>query len=139
MTAAKRAFTSESFYKYLGEHKLMGSRCKSCGAQHVPPRPICPACHGAEMAWEALSGQGTLLAFTTIHIAPTAMIEAGYGRDNPYCAGIVKLDEGPAVSAQILNVDPSQPDSIAIGTRLHVTFVERGEGEERRTFLAFQP
>jgi len=139
MTMDERDFTSASFYKFLGEHKLMGSRCSSCGALHVPPRPICTDCHGEEMEWEMMGGDGTLLAFTTIHIAPTAMIEAGYRRDNPYCAGIVKLDEGPAISAQILKVDASQPDSIAIGTRLHVAFVQRGEDELQRTFLAFQP
>ena len=90
------------------------------------------------MAWVELSGRGKLAAFTTVHIAPTAMIEAGYGRDNPYCAGIVQLDEGPAISAQILDVDASQPAKIAIGTPLEVAFVERGEGEDRHTYLAFE-
>jgi uncharacterized OB-fold protein len=90
------------------------------------------------MEWVELSGQGKLIAFTTVHIAPTAMIEAGYGRNNPYCTGIVQLQEGPAISAQILDVDATQPETIAIGTPMQVTFVERGEGEEQRTFLAFK-
>ena len=81
------------------------------------------------MAWESLSGRGTLVAFTTIHIAPTAMVEAGYGRDNPYCTGIVKLDEGPSISAQILGVDSKQPEQIAIGTQVEVIFVEGAETE----------
>jgi uncharacterized OB-fold protein len=132
-------FTSTSFNRFLGEQRLMGSRCSSCGALHLPPRPLCPACHGEELEWVEMSGRGTLRAFTTIHIAPTAMIEAGYGRKKPYCAGIVQLDEGPAVSAQILGVDPSQPDQIAIGTSLKVAFVKRGEGEARRSYLAFAP
>jgi uncharacterized OB-fold protein len=90
------------------------------------------------MTWEELRGTGRLVAFTTIYIAPTAMIEAGYGRDNPYCTGIVQLDEGPAISAQIMNVDPGRPEQIQIGTPLTVTFVERPEGEKRRTYLAFE-
>ena len=90
------------------------------------------------MAWEEMSGKGKLIAFTTIHIAPTAMIEAGYGRDNPYCTGIVQLEEGPAISAQILGVDPMQPEQITIGTPLRVVFVQRGEGEKKRTYLAFE-
>ncbi len=130
-------FTSASFYQYLAEHKLMGSRCPSCGGLHVPPRPLCPACQGEEMEWVEMSGSGTLLAFTTISIAPTAMIEAGYGKDNPYCTGIVLLEEGPTISAQILGVDVRQPAQIAIGTPLRVAFVERGEGDRRRTYLAF--
>jgi len=133
-----RAFSGTSFYEFLGENKLMGSRCQSCGALHVPPRPICPACYGEEMVWEEMSGQGQLLAFTVVHIAPTAMIEAGYSRKNPYCAGIVRLAEGPAISAQILGVDPVKPKEIEIGTPLTVTFVQRGEGEQARTYLAFE-
>ena len=134
---SERDFDGTSFYKYLGDEKLMGSRCKSCGALHLPPRALCPACFGEEMAWEEMDGRGKLIAFTTVHIAPTAMIGAGYDRKNPYCAGIVQMDEGPAISAQILSVDPSKPAEIEIGTPLRATYVERGEGEEKRTYLAF--
>jgi len=135
---AEREFTSSSFYQFLGEHKLMASRCRSCAALYLPPRPLCPNCHGEEMEWVEMGGSGSLLAFTTIHIAPTAMIEAGYGKDNPYCTGIVRLAEGPAISAQILGVDARQPAQIAVGTKLQVAFVERGEGDKRRTYLAFE-
>lgn len=133
------SFTADTFQERLDEHKFMGSRCQSCDALHLPPRSVCPVCYGDEMHWDELAGKGKLAAFTTVHIAPTDMIEAGYGRDNPYCVGIVQLDEGPSISAQILGVDPTRPEEIEIGTRLTVTFVERGEGEERRTFLAFEP
>jgi uncharacterized OB-fold protein len=134
----KREFTAKSFSEFLDESKLMSSRCQSCGALHIPPRAMCPACYGGEIEWVEMSGQGELLAFTTVHIAPTAMIEAGYGRNNPYCAGIVRLAEGPAISAQIIGVDPAQPEQIAIGTPLRVAFIERGEGEEKHTYLAFE-
>ena len=134
-----KAFTGSSFYQFLGESKLMGSRCQSCGALHLPPRALCPACYSEEMAWEEMSSDGKLLAFTTVHIAPTAMIEAGYDRKNPYCTGIVQLAEGPAVSAQILGVDSARPQEIEIGAPLRMTFVRRGEGEGARTYLAFEP
>jgi uncharacterized OB-fold protein len=130
-------FTSRSFEKFLGEKRLMGTRCSSCGVLHLPPRPLCPTCYGDKLEWVELSGRGKLLAFTNIYIAPTVMLEAGYGRKNPYCAGIVQLDEGPAISAQILGVDPLQPDGISIGTTLKVSYVERGDGEARKSYLAF--
>ncbi|MFZ5916345.1 MAG: Zn-ribbon domain-containing OB-fold protein [Chloroflexota bacterium] len=135
---ADREFSGTSFYQFLGENRLMGSRCQSCGALHLPPRALCPACYGSDMAWEELSGQGKLVAFTAVHIAPTAMIQAGYGRDKPYCAGIVELEDGSRISAQILGVDPSAPEAITIGTPLRVAFVQRGEGEAQRTYLAFE-
>jgi hypothetical protein len=130
--------TGEAFYQYLAEHKLMGSRCQSCGALHLPPRSLCPACYSDELYWEQVSGTGKLVAFTTVHIAPTAMIEAGYGRTNPYCTGIVQLDEGPCISAQITGVDPAAPQEIELGTPVRVAFVQRGEGEDQRTYLAFE-
>ena len=77
---------------------------------------MCPSCFGADMLLEEMSGDGKLIAFTTVHIAPTAMIEAGYGRQNPYCVGVVRLAEGPAISAQIVGVDPISPEEIRIGT-----------------------
>jgi uncharacterized OB-fold protein len=130
--------TGHAFYQYLAEQKLMGSRCQSCGALHLPPRSLCPACYKDELAWEQVSGRGKLVAFTTVHIAPTAMIEAGYGRTNPYCTGIVQLDEGPSISAQITGVDPAAPEEIEVGTPVRVAFAQRGEGEKEHTFLAFE-
>jgi len=135
---SERPFNGTSFRAYLNEHKLMGSQCTACGALHVPPRPLCPACHGQEMTWQPLSGQGKLVAFTTIHIAPTAMLQAGYGRQNPYCTGIVQLEEGPRISAQILDLDATHPLHTWIGTPLQADFIERGEEQERQIYLAFR-
>jgi hypothetical protein len=136
--ASDEPFHSATFYRFLADHKLMASRCAECGKLHVPPRALCPSCHGENMEWVQMSGKGTLVAFTTIHIAPTAMIEAGYGRDNPYCTGIVQLQEGPAISAQILGVDARTPQDITIGSPAQVAFVERGQGDGSQTCLAFE-
>ena len=133
-----RAFSEHSFQAYLSEGKLMGSRSKATGKIYVPPRPIDPETHNDDMEWIELSGKGELAAFTAVFIGPNAMIEAGYDRNNPYLSGIVKLDEGPLISAQILGLDAATPDINIVGTPLTVQFLERGEGEEKRTYLAFR-
>ena len=79
----------------------MGSRCAGCGTLHVPPRAICPECRGTDMAWEQVKGTGTLTAFTCITMVTPALQAEGYGRDNPFCTGVVALDEGPRVVARI--------------------------------------
>jgi hypothetical protein len=135
---SEKAFTPAEFYQFLGEHKLMGTRCRQCGATFLPPRPLCSHCHTGEMEWVELSGKGKLTGFSIISIAPTLMLAAGYDRKNPYCAGFVQLEEGPSISAQILGVDVCRPEAIAIGTPVTVAYVERGEGEARKTYLAFQ-
>ncbi len=132
-----RPFTAASFNQYLAEHKLMATRCEVCGKLYLPPRAICPQCHDEQMAWAELSGKGKLAAFTSVYVGPSAMIAEGYDRNNPYLAGIVELDEGIRVSARILGLDAKAPDVAWIGTPVTVTFLERGEGEEKRVTLAF--
>ena len=136
--ASVRPFTSASFDAFLNEKKLMGSRCASCDENFLPPRAICPACFDDQLEWVELDGKATLAAFTSIFIAPTAMIDAGYGRDQPYVAGVVELADGVKMSAQILGLDAANPEQIKIGTPLQAEFVERGEGDEAQTFLAFR-
>jgi uncharacterized OB-fold protein len=132
-------FTAFSFNQFLNEKKLMGSRCSRCGGLYLPPRAICPKCHADAMEWVELCGRGKLAAFTSVYIAPTVMVSAGYGRDNPYLTGIVELEEGVKISARILGVDPREPTAIQVGTPLRVDFIEQGEGGEKKTLLAFQP
>lgn len=133
-----RPFSVAGFNQYLAEHRLMAVRCADCGALALPPRGICPACRSEGMEWVETTGKGKLAAFTVIYIAPTFMIEQGFGREKPYVSGIVELDEGPRISAHILGLDPSQPEKISIGTPLVVDFVEYKSGEKSQAYLAFR-
>ena len=96
-------------------------------------------CHSDKMEWAQMKGTGSLAAVTCIFIGPPSMLEEGYSRDNPYCAGAITLDEGPRVVARIEEVDTLNPESITIGTRLEVKFLHRGTDSNRKTLLAFQP
>jgi uncharacterized OB-fold protein len=133
-----RPLTAASFKQFLNEKKLMGSRCLKCHALYLPPRQICPKCHGDQLEWIEMSGRGKLAAFTSIYIGPSRMIAEGFDRNKPYCTGIVELDEGVKISARILGVDASQPETIQIGTPLMIEFLERGEVEQPATILAFK-
>jgi len=132
-----RPFTASSFNQYLTEHRLMGTRCPACNATYLPPRAICPTCHGDALEWVELSGRGKLAAFTSIYVGPSAMVAEGYDRNNPYVSGIVATEEGARISARIVGVDARQPDIAWIGTPVTVTFLDRGEGAGRSTVLAF--
>ena len=140
------AITAASFDQFISEKKLMGSKCRKCGALYASPRPICLKCYSSEMEWAELRGKGKLVAFTVIGVGPAPMVAAGYDRDHPYCSGIVELEEGPRISAQIVGVDAAHPEDIKIGTPLTLDFVERGKfawGGElakiKKTFPAFRP
>jgi uncharacterized OB-fold protein len=125
----EKEFTAASFYRSLDRGKLMGSKCKKCGALLLPPRPFCGQCLGDEMEWFQFLGRGKLVSYSVVRVGTTSYEEKGYGRDNPYCWGVVELDEGPRISALLLGADPSRPDSIEIGQRLQVVFPDKREGE----------
>lgn len=86
-----------------------------------------------------MNGTGKLAAFTSISIGPPAMQAEGYDRENPYCTGVVKLDEGPRIVARIEGVDARNPESIDIGMPVTAMYRHRSSGEDRTTQLAFRP
>jgi uncharacterized OB-fold protein len=135
----ERPFSDISYEKFLNEEKLMGSQCKGCGTQYVPPRSICLGCYRSDMEWVEMQGRGKLAAFTCITIAPPFMIEQGYNRKNPYCSGVVALEEGGRVDARIEGVDCSKPNEIKIGMPLKVKYLHRQDGDKKETYLAFEP
>jgi hypothetical protein len=136
---AERPFSDISYELFLNEKKLMGSRCKGCGAMYVPPRAICIDCYGSDMEWTEMKGKGRLAAFTCISIPPPFMIAQGYNRKNPYCTGVVELAEGARVDARIEGVDCAKPEDIRVGMPLKVKYLHREEGEKKETYLAFEP
>jgi uncharacterized protein len=131
--------TTATFRHHLESHKLTGSRSGKDRPIFIPPRPIDPEHVNDRMELVELSGRGRLVSFSVVPTASSEMIAAGYGRDNPYCVGIVQLDEGPSISAQIVGVDTKNPASIAIGTAVRAEYIERAAGEKKRTVLAFAP
>ena len=135
----ERPFTDLSYEQFLNEEKIMGCRCKKCQALYLPPRPICIKCFGDEMEWVEMKGKGKLAAFTCIGIGPPFMMEEGFDRNNPYCSGVVELDEKVRIDARIEGFDTSKPETIKVGTPVTVEFLHRGEGENMRTFPAFKP
>jgi hypothetical protein len=136
---AARPFSDIAYNQYLNEEKLMGSRCRKCGRRFVPPRPLCVTCFDTDLEWVQMKGEGRLVAFTCIAIAPPFMMAQGYGRRHPYVSGVVELTEGGRVDARIEGVDPSRPESIKVGMPLRVAFIHRQGGEVPETYLAFEP
>ena len=136
MTTETRAFNAASYYAYLKEGQLMGVRCRVCGQLSAEARPMCRWCHSRDMEWYQFSGRGQLSAFTCISVVPNAMGEKGFGRNNPYCSGIVTLEEGPRISALILGVDAANPQNIGAGIPLTLQVEDR---DKERPTLAFVP
>ena len=70
------------------------------------------------------SGKGEVFSYTTIYDAP-----AGYELNVPYTVALVKLNEGPMVTAQLTDLG-SQPVEIGMPVEM-VTRRLRSDGDER--------
>ena len=130
-------FTSTTFYEKLKEEKkLVGVQCQDCGHLSPEARPMCPNCHRFNMEWHEFSGKATLSTFTCISIVPVSMSAKGYGRDKPYCTGIVALEEGPRISAMINGVDGTNPQDIETGMDM---VLDTENLNDESPALAFKP
>jgi uncharacterized OB-fold protein len=106
--------TVENFYKYCGQRKLMGVKCKGCGEVLWPPRGICPKCFSYKVEWTEFKGKGKLLTYTIIHFPPSQFVAFA-----PYAVGILKLEEGPQLPGMIKNL---KLEDLRIGMNLEVDF-----------------
>jgi uncharacterized OB-fold protein len=134
-----RPFNDTSYEQFLKERKVMGSKCKNCGALSLPPRPICISCFGTKMEWVEFKGTGRLAAFSSIVVVPPYMAKEGFNRNNPYLVGVVELEEGAKTVARIIGLDAKKPELIKVGTPLKAEFLEKGKGPDQQTILAFKP
>jgi len=102
----------------------MGEICPHCEAKLFPPRDICPECGGEAKTLYQFSGKGEVYSYTTVYEPP-----AGYEENAPYTVALVKLDEGPIVTAQLTDLGEEQ---VQIGTPVEmVTRRLRQDGDER--------
>ena len=89
------------FHRMRGAlYRLEGSTCRACGRNAFPARMVCGACRSADQAPLAFSGRGRLWSFTRVSQAPR-----GFASTAPYAVGMVRLQEGPLVTAQLADTE----------------------------------
>ena len=105
-------------------YALVGEVCEHCDAKLFPPRDICPECGEEAKTLFQFSGKGQVYSYTTVNEAPE-----GYAEQAPYTVAMVKLDEGPLVTAQLTDLGEHKP---AIGMPVEmVTRLLRSATDER--------
>lgn len=105
-------------------YALVGEVCPHCESKIFPPRDICPDCGHEAKELYSFSGRGEVYSFTTVYDAP-----AGYEENAPYTVALIKLNEGPMVTAQLTDLDGR---NVQIGTPVEmVTRKLRNDGDER--------
>jgi len=105
-------------------YALVGEVCPHCESKIFPPRDVCPECGKEAKTPYQFSGRGEVYSYTTIYEPP-----AGYEENAPYTVALVKLEEGPIVTAQLTDLG-EVPVQIGAPVEM-VTRRLRQDGDER--------
>lgn len=108
-------------------YRLEATYCPNCLTTYFPPRELCTSCGSKELEKKKLPTKGKLVTYTVIHTPPR-----GFEFYAPYIVGLVKLEDGTHITAQITD---AEPDNLSMG--IDVEAVIRKIREDGRDGLIF--
>lgn len=97
--------------------RLLIHRCGACARYFHPPAPVCPRCRSLDVAPEAVSGRGRVLASTINHQPWTPELT------EPYVVAIVELAEQEGLRF-LTNIVNCAPEEVATGREVTVAFAQ---------------
>ncbi|MDY6966046.1 MAG: Zn-ribbon domain-containing OB-fold protein [Halobacteriota archaeon] len=116
--------TVARFWRHLASrYNLLGSHCEVCKEYYFPPRNICPTCrrNGSIIGYK-FKGEGEVETYTVVYAS-----SGDFDKQTPYVLAIVKLDEGPKLTSQII----CDPEEAKIGMKVRSVFRKIGEESEK--------
>lgn len=106
----------KEYLTYLEDGKIAGTKCKSCGTQHLPPRADCDKCMSEDMEWLVREPKGEIVTYTTIHVGPTGFEDAV-----PYTICMVELEGGGRLLGWL---DDAEEKDISVGQNVSINLKE---------------
>ena len=103
------------FWEGARLHELRIQKCEACKELHSPPTPRCWHCGSFDMGWTVSSGRGRLYSFAVPHYPQVN------GFRYPLLVGLVELEEGARVIANIVGVSRAQ---LRVGMDLELTWLD---------------
>jgi len=111
------------FFEAAARHQLVVQRCTACGAHRHPPRPLCPHCHAFDVAWEQVSGRGTLFSWSVVHQPFLPQLADKV----PFVVAVVEL-EGTGGTRMTSNLVDADLAALAAGLAVEVVFEDMAGG-----------
>ncbi len=105
--------TSKAYYDALKQSRLLGLKCKACGAISATPRMVCRKCGSTDLEIVQLKGTGKIRTFTTVYVA-----SEGREAECPYVLVMIELEEGPWIMGNLDGVDPTKVTMEVIGKKV---------------------
>ena len=100
-----------------GGATLIGGRCFDCGTEMFPRVPVCASCMSENIGAQAMPREGTLYAFSVVHVAAKKWRK-------PVRIGYVDLPNGTRVFTHLDGAD------LAIGDGVEVDVGTVGDDED---------
>ncbi len=103
----------KEYNEALKQNKLLGLKCRACGALTIPPKMACRQCGSLDMDITELKTNGKIKTFTTIFVGAE-----GRESEVPYILVIVELEEGPWIMGNLEGTDPKTATMELIGKKV---------------------
>lgn len=111
---------TQPYWQAAAEKRFVIQRCRACRHWIHFPEPACPACAGTDLAYEPVSGRGTVETFTVIERS----FVPGFNAGGPYAVAWIGLPEQAGLRV-LGNVTGCPPEEVHIGMAVEVWFEER--------------
>jgi uncharacterized OB-fold protein len=111
----------DEFWRSGADGRLRVQRCRTCRRWQHPPNPVCFHCLSRDVAFEPVTGGGTVYSFTINHQSWLPHLR------DPYAVIVVELDEQPGLRfvSRLVDTDVAK---VRIGLPVRVVFEPLGEG-----------
>ena len=88
------------FWEGTRRHEVVVQRCNACGRYRFPASLYCSSCTSDQSTWAPVTGNGVIESFCIFH---KAYFES-FADEVPYNVALVRLDEGPRLFTNIVNI-----------------------------------
>src|SRR4030067_1604964 len=90
----------KDYNEALKQNKLLGLKCRACGAITIPRKMACRQCASPDMETVEVKSSGKIRTFTTVFVGAE-----GRESEVPYIVVIVELEEGPWLMGNLEGID----------------------------------
>lgn len=121
------------WHEFDGLHRLVGSKCESCGKKFFPKRSVCTNCHSLSVRSYEFSGEGIIQNFDFQFLPPVKVM--GFREQTNRAMIAVKLQEGPSIVSEL--VDFKESRDVRIGQRVRMVLrkiARSGNGDYRYAY-----
>jgi uncharacterized OB-fold protein len=103
----------KEYNEALKQNRILGLKCRACGAITVPPKIACRQCASPDMDIMEVKSSGRIKTFTIVFVGAE-----GRESEVPYIIVMVELEEGPWIMGNLEGVDPKAASMELIGKKV---------------------